>query len=334
MSNELAIFTEGLPAYLRNTGIDELTKSLMGSSSGKRISIEGNVFRLIVGGKEISASEERSMDVVVVNAAPKVHRVFYASTYKKGESAPPACWSSDGETPDTEVKEPQSSACATCKQNVRGSGQGDTRACRFTQKLAVVLANDLEGDIYALNLPSQTIFASDDPKKMGLHQYVKFIAGHGVPIRAVVTKMKFDLNSPTPKLFFTPVRPLSEDEYNIVLEKASAPDAIDAVTMHVSDIDAKGVEPSAKPPVKAEQPAPAKTKKPVVEESDDPPVVQKAKRVVAEVDEEDPPPAKTKKVVAEDVEVVEPKVRAKSSPPPEIKSVKNIIDEWSDDDDD
>lgn len=329
MANEVALFGgEGLPAYLRNAGVDEMTKNLMGSTGGKRISIKGNVFRMIVGGKEIAISEERSMDVVVINAAPKIHRTFYMGTYVEGESARPDCWSTDGDKPDERVKKPQSSACATCPQNVKGSGQGDTRACRFNQKLAIALANDLEGHVYALNLPSQSIFASEDNKKMGLQQYAKFIAGHGVPIGAVVTKMKFDLQSPTPKLSFSPVRALSEAEYNAVQAQAKTQEAIDAITLHVADLDGA--------PEKSKEPSP---KRVVQQEPEEPVVKSKAKPVVVEDDEEEEeaPPVvkKAKRVVAEDVEVAEPKVRTKpATPTVEQKDVKSILAQWADDDDD
>ena len=56
MSTELALFRDKnavIPAH-RIPGGDELTKSLMGSESvGKRISIKGSVFRMIVGGEEM-----------------------------------------------------------------------------------------------------------------------------------------------------------------------------------------------------------------------------------------------------------------------------------------
>ena len=56
--SEMTLFAKGgnnLPAHLRNLELDETTKALMGGNgaSGKRISIRGGVFRMIVDGKEI-----------------------------------------------------------------------------------------------------------------------------------------------------------------------------------------------------------------------------------------------------------------------------------------
>ena len=72
MSNELAIFSNDLPDYLKEVGVDEMTKALAGNTGMKRISIRGGVFRMMVNGEEIAKNENRSMNVVVVNGNPKV----------------------------------------------------------------------------------------------------------------------------------------------------------------------------------------------------------------------------------------------------------------------
>lgn len=236
--NALSLFSKAkLPSYLQNLGLDDTTKALMGGGGGKRISIRGGVFRKVVGGKEVMKNEERSMNVVVVRSASHVARTYYEGTYVEGSTTAPVCWASDGVTPDPEVKNKQSDVCATCPQNVAGSGQGDSRACRFSQRLAVVLDGDLEGDVMQLSLPAQTLFGKGEGGTMPLQQYVRFLAGHQVPVTAVITEMKFDTDSATPKLTFKPVRPLSEDEYNIVQEQAATQDAIDAVTFSVHAMD-------------------------------------------------------------------------------------------------
>jgi len=150
----------GLPSYLKELELDDVTKSLMGGGGGgmKRISIKGGVWRMMGNGKEIAKNEDRSMNVVIVNAAPKVSRTFYMGTYKEGEVSSPDCWSADGDLPDAKAQNPQAKRCVDCPQNVKGSGQGDSRACRFSQRLAVVLANDIKGDVFQLTLPGQSIF--------------------------------------------------------------------------------------------------------------------------------------------------------------------------------
>jgi len=285
--SELAVLNQNLPAHLRSLdGIDETTKALMGGGGGaKRISIEGGVWRMMVNGKEVARNEERVMNVVIVAAAPKISRTYYAGVYKKGVASAPDCWSADSEVPDAKAKNPQSKACKDCPQNIKGSGQGDSRACRFSQRLAVVLENDISGDVYQLTLPSQSIFGEGEPGKWPLQTYAKMIGSKGVPITSVVTEMRFDTNSATPKLTFKPARFLETDEFNTALGKGKTGDAIKAITMTVAQVDgvdsevpaqetekveAEAVEePTKRASKKDEAPAPKKDLTKILEEWDD-----------------------------------------------------------------
>jgi hypothetical protein len=251
MSNDLAMLDVGLPAHLKAYELDDTTKALMGGGSGgsKRISIEGGVWRLLVNGKEIAQKEERNLNVVVVAAAPKVSRTFYAGVYKKGQSTAPDCWSANGDYPDSSVKEPQAKSCATCPQNVKGSGTGEGRACRFSQRLAVVLDNDIGGDVFQITLPSTSIFGEGESGKWPLQMYAKMIGGKGVPITAVVTEMRFDTASSTPKITFKPVRFLEANEITQAIEQGKTDAALKAITMTVSQTD--GVQKLAAPVAQA-----------------------------------------------------------------------------------
>lgn len=239
----VTLFKGGVPSYLQTMELDETTKALMGGGGGsKRISIRGGVFRMIVDGEEVAKNEDRSMNVVIVKAQPKVGRTYYEGTYVEGgETKPPACWSNDGVTPDASVKSPQSPQCATCPQNIKGSGQGDARACRFSQRIAVVLENDLSGNVYQVSLPAKSLFGKGDPNdKMPMHAYVKYLAGHRALVIAVVTEMRFDTSEAVPVLKFRPLRELTEDEFNICREQAASPDAEAAVAMTVYQADTAG----------------------------------------------------------------------------------------------
>lgn len=258
MSNELAMLDTGLPAHLRAYELDETTKALMGGSTGgsKRISIDGSVWRLLVNGKEIAQKEERNLNVVIVAASPHVGRTFYAGTYKKGVTAAPDCWSADGTKPDATAKSPQSTACATCPQNIKGSGQGESRACRFSQRIAVVLDNDIGGDVFQLVLPSTSIFGEGENGKWPLQTYAKMIGGKGVPICSVVTEMRFDTASSTPKVIFKPVRFLEANEIEKAIEQGKSKAAINAITMTVAQTDGVKDAPKLEAP-KEEAPAKA-----------------------------------------------------------------------------
>ena len=243
MSNMTLFKGANLPSRLKNQELDDVTKSLMGGGGGstyKRISIKGNVFRMVSGGKEIATNEDRAMNVVIVAAAPDNSRTYYEGQYKEGEAIRPACWSNDGKTPDKGVKNPQASTCASCPQNIKGSGQGDSRACRFSRRLAVVLEGDMDGDVYGLTLPATSVFGKGEEGKLPLQAYATHIGQFGCPVTAVVTEMRFDIKSPTPKLTFKPVRPLTDEEDEIAVRQGQTADAKAAITLTVAQQDKVG----------------------------------------------------------------------------------------------
>ena len=302
MSTEITLFRDKnavMPAHAVPGG-DALTKSLMGADlTAKRISIKGNVFRMMVGGEEVAKSEDRSLDVVIVAAAPKTSRTYYAEAFKEGVTTLPDCWSNDGLKPDPKSEKPQASNCATCPMNVAGSGQGTSRACRYSRRLAVVLANSIgNSDIFQLVLPAQSIFGKIDNGKMPLEAYARFIHGNGLTINSVVTEMRFDTSSATPKLTFRAVRPLDEDEIAMVVDKGNSPAAQAAIDFNPAQTDgAKSKtaieDQSEKPAVKKAEvfrDTPAKAKpapvaEPEEEEEAPAPTVRASKKTVVEDDD-------------------------------------------------
>jgi hypothetical protein len=58
--------------------------------------------------------------------------------------------------------------------------------------------------------------------------------------------MRFDTASPTPKLVFKPVRPVTEDEFNKIQELKDSPEAIQAITLTVAQTDGVKDKPSLK----------------------------------------------------------------------------------------
>jgi hypothetical protein len=244
MSNIAMFNPSNVPAFAKNAALSATTLALAGgvntSAGMKRVSIKGGVFRLLAGGKEIAAIDERFLDVIVVKAAPKVSRIFYAGSYDKdAAAAAPDCTSGDGEKPDANVKNKQSSSCATCPQNIAGSGNGQSRACRYQQRLAVVLANNPEGDVLQVTLPATSIFGKEEGDKRPLQAYARAMAAQTPPVNldAIVTRMKFDTKAESPKLIFAPVRWLTNDEYEIVQNQANTKDAEKAVASTPAALD-------------------------------------------------------------------------------------------------
>lgn len=258
MSNDLAVLDSGLPDYLKTLQVDNTTKALMGGGSGsqsKRISIRGSVWRLMINGKEVTHNEDRHLNVVIVAAAEKVSRTFYAQQYQEGgEVVAPDCWSANGEVPDAKAASPQSKRCVDCPQNIAGSGQGNSRACRYSQRIAVVLANDIGGDVFQLTLPSTSIFGEGAAGKWPLQAYGKMLGSKGIPVTAVVTEMRFDTNSATPKVNFKAVKFLEADQHQLAIKQGETEAAKRAITMTVAETD--GVKAKALPTPKPAAPAP------------------------------------------------------------------------------
>jgi len=241
--SEMTLFKGGLPAYLKGE-MDDATNALAGGDLGaRRISIKGGVFREFVGGKEYRVSEERFMNVVIVKAAPSISRVFYAGSYVEGEAVAPVCWSADNQRPAPEVKEKQAANCLSCPKNVKGSGQGDARACKYQQRLALVIEGGQ--DVYQLVLPATSVFGDGEKGKLPLQAYARHLKNNGTPITGVITEMRFDTSSPTPKLTFKPIRVVTEEEFEVVKQAKDSQAALSAVILTVAQTDGVGEKPKA-----------------------------------------------------------------------------------------
>ena len=225
-------------------------------STNRRISIKGGVFREILNGKEVNVSEERALNVVIINAS-KLSRMYFEGTYTEGVALKPTCWSSDSQTPDAAVPEgqKQASKCADCKQNIKGSGANGGRSCRFQQRLALLLDGNIDKkEVYQLTLPATSIFGDGEKGKLPLQGYVRYVAAHNTRVEAIVTEMRFDTSSPTPKLVFKPVRALTDDEAKVVVEMIKAPETLKAITLNVSQMDGVIPAPQAQAALFAPEP--------------------------------------------------------------------------------
>ena len=320
MTNIALFNPSNVPSFARNHELSETAKALTGGgvgTSSKRISIKGGVFRLLAGGKEIASIDERFLDVIIVKAAPKVSRIFYAKSYDGDNITGPDCWSNDGERPDASAENKQGTTCMSCPQNIAGSGQGNSRACRYQQRLAVVLENNIEGDILQLTLPATSVFGKEDGDKRPLQAFARNLAMQNPPIspEMIVTRMKFDTKAEAPKLHFAPSRWLTDEEYAIVKTQGDSDEAKRAVVMTVAAAD--GVKPAPKLAIEGKRPMGELTK-----EEDAPayePIAAKAK-------------AKAKPAEVE--EDAEPEVRKEASKPSAVPAKKgklaDIVSDWDD----
>lgn len=197
----------------------------------RRLGIRDKKFSEVTQGEEIPINNSGFQNIVVVDAAP-ISRSYYENNYDPDKLTVPTCWSSDTQIPSVKVPEEQRQAtrCLDCKQNIRGSGYGSSRACRFSQRLAVTMEDHLEV-IYQLRLPATSIFGETRDGNMPLQSYARFLTEHNTSAIAVVTQIYFDTNSETPKLFFKPIRPLREEELRVVSKMKAHPNTVDAITL-------------------------------------------------------------------------------------------------------
>ena len=261
--------------------LQQMNDTLIGGGFGtsRRISLRGGKFRQMLNGEQMKVSKHDELNIVVLDAAP-VARTFYEGEYDPEKTTPPTCWSADTQTPSADVPEEhrQSIRCADCAMNVKGSGAGNSRACRYSQRLSVALEGDLE-TVYQLQLPATSLFGDAKDGAMPMQGYARFLKAHNTPCIAVITEMRFDEDADVPKLFFKAVRPLEESELEAAVELRDSEDSKQAITFTVSkqdDVEPQGAaaeeeeeeEEAPKPKTRAKR-KPKPTPEPVDEDEDD-----------------------------------------------------------------
>lgn len=329
MSYEIIPFKpNAIPDYIRGEGPSELTKNLLKQGgSVKRISIRGKVFRLIVGGEEVAKNKQGYLDVVVVNGAPEYNRTYYEGQYdpRAEEHAAPRCWSYDSNVPAADVQEPMHDNCRDCPMNVKGSGNGDSRACRIKQRIAVMLAVDPDSGVYMLEIPAASIFGKGQDNLLPWEAYVRFISSQGLSVDRLITRITMDEDSETPRLLFSPIGYPSKAMIPLIDELGASEDAKLAVQMTVYQADTNKAAKGLPAPKKGPSLPPPPVDEDEEEETPPPPPkkkkVQQAPPPVEEDEEEEaPPPPKKKAPVGfsagdDDEDTPPPAVRqAKSKP--------------------
>lgn len=291
-----------------------------GGAAMRRISIKGSRWRLMLGKEQLAVRKDDQLNMIVIDAA-EVSRTYYEGTYDPEVQSRPVCWSHDSRVPAPEVPEDQRQAarCGDCPMNIKGSGQGSSRACRFAQRLAVMLEGETD-KVYQLQVPAASIFGAPNGNKMALQAYAKYLAEHDTPIQAVVTAAYFDENSESPKLFFKPVRMIDDEETAALVAHVDGEEVQRAITLTVSNAEA-GTGPA---PDKAK--VVGKTAGVLIEDADD--------------EEEEAPKPKAKKTVTKVVEaeeddeeeIEEPKVAPKKAKPAagEKPDLASIMETWDD----
>lgn len=257
MSN-LTILNQDLPDFLQSAGVSELTKQLAGKSGVKRIVPKNGIFRKTVGGEEMGKIKG-NLNAIIVNASPAVGRIFYAKAWTPdAEPTAPDCFSNDGRTPDDGSANKQAERCDNCTQNTKGSGMGNSKACRYSRRIALVLEEDfgtsLEGEVYQMNLASKSLFgdgAGDNTHTF--ENYTKYLANNGKSLDYVMTQISPNEANDNQSVLFTPLRFIKKPEYEVASKTAALPAVQKMVVMTPYQADASGRAPKLEAP-KAEAP--------------------------------------------------------------------------------
>jgi hypothetical protein len=191
----------------------------------RRIVVRDKVFCMLHDNGDVTSSDSTFIDAVILNTSHHPSRMYY-------DEGRYQCWSIDGVKPDREVNNKQNATCIGCTKNISGSGDGGSRACRYQKQLAIVLANNMEGNIFQLTLSSMSIFGKAVSNKMPLDAYKKYMKSHGVGLESVVTEIRLDDDYDFPKLLFFPKRPLEEYEHNRCVKRIEEKDSSDATKIH------------------------------------------------------------------------------------------------------
>ena len=266
MSTELDIFQQGTAVATTGPRDDGFTSNVGGSSiTSRSIVIVNNRLRVMVNGKELMKIEQPYLDVIIVNSAPTVNRMFYSEGYdpKAAKRSPPKCWSHDSAVPAPESREPQGTKCVDCPQNIKGSGPNGTKACRFHRYIAVVLADNPTGDIYRVKLSATSVFGDGTNDRRPFHAYRDYLVANNEGLGTVVSRMIVgDDNS---NIGFRPVGRLTDEQVAVIRGRSQEEDAVRAITMSVAaDRDENGEEfAPASTPAPTPAPAPAPQAAPV-----------------------------------------------------------------------
>jgi len=242
-----------VPAVFANKPIpNDLAAGIVGGFGV--VSIRGKAWHIKYRGEEQTLMRADGdgatsfIDAVIVRAAPNLSKIFYAKGYVEGSTDKPDCWSANGITPDASVINKQSPTCPTCPQNVWGSkvtpAGKPSKACADSKRLAIVPLTDIDNEIYGgpmlLRIPPASL--------ADVANYAGKMSALGFPYYAIGTRIQFDVTSEYPKLVFSALRALTDEEAAKVAALQNDP--------RMGRILSEGSDLTELPPLEAAAPAP------------------------------------------------------------------------------
>jgi len=325
-------------ALLSDTSGNPNEALMSGVSTGFPVlTFRGKVWAVNRGGERrvITRNGEptSSIKLILLDASPKVSKVYYARAYESGSDEAPDCHSADGLVPDADAPSPQSKTCATCQWNVWGSRNSETgsraKACADVRRLAVLRPSALEEPML-LRIPPTGLRALAD--------YARDLNKLGLPFWSVITHVGFDPEAEYPQLQFKFGGWLDSNTLAAVQHLRTGDDVVKAILGHdrkalpaPAPAPAPALAPAAQTLLPAPAPAPAPAPTPAPAPAPAPEAPKKLSPLVEEDSLEDdaseqPAPAAKPKARAKS----EPKAPApKAAEPDEVPATtsKNLPDE-------
>lgn len=278
MASEIIPFNSGsdVPAHLAALFGDD--SNIAARISIDQLSYRGKVWRRIVGGEETQLTkvdgDGETVPVPVVSVVVFDHnkgrsRAYYKGNFEEGKNAAPDCYSGDGVTPDSDVKEPCAATCATCPNSVKGSkiteSNKQTTACSPFKRIAVVPTGALaKHPAMLLRLAQTSVWDKDNNENeakgwYAWDQYLDMLRARGAKHTAAVeTKVKFDMRMAYPKLLFSASRWLNPEEAAVAKGRLAADaEVIEKILSGANANDGVAGKPAALPPVTDDDDAPA-----------------------------------------------------------------------------
>lgn len=291
--------TAALPAYLKNRDtLAEINREVLTvGPSFPVLSIKGKIFTLVKGGEKkvitrvVDGEEEPAPHVTLTVIRANVSsRQYYAKGYIDGESDGnrPTCYSQDGVAPSPYAAEPQAKKCGACPHAVWGSRVaqpgdegGKGTACTPRTRLAVIDPNKPEMP-FLLGVPAGS--------KKNFSEVVKVADNRSIPYNALVLRVGFDPEAPSPRLTFKPIGVVNDELYGQIKDKYNSDEIKEIV----------GLLEVAPPVTEAPEPAAPKVSTDELDAALAAKAVEKAKATAkVESKKEEPKPAPAAKPKAE-----------------------------------
>src|SRR6478735_801373 len=217
-----ATFNGGISTKFAGVKVNDDLSSGIQSSFGI-VGYKGKVWSIRYRGDEEQLMRDDgdgargSIEVVILNASQAVSKIWYEQGYVEGSNAAPDCFSNNGVTPEPTSAKKQCDTCAACKHNAWGSRitpagkQG--KACSDSKRIAVVPMQDIPNEAYGgpmlLRVPAASL--------QDIAMYGGKMQQMGYPYFSVATRIAFDPAESYPKFQFSAIRPLTDDEAELVV---------------------------------------------------------------------------------------------------------------------